>query len=242
MTPLDLVSAGRFTVPVIYLDNHVLGVVKPQNMLSQGDDTGDMDLLTAMKGYIGETFHKPGAVYLGLVHRLDRPVGGVMVLARTSKAAARLSAEIAGHRTQKRYLAVVKGHIGREMTLEDYLVKDERTGMVRVCAPDTPGAKDARLITRPLAYRNGLTLTEVTLLTGRAHQIRVQHKSAGFPLWGDNRYGDGKRGESIALWAWSLTVTHPTLKTPLCLRALPPREGAFAPFYDCLEALYGQEK
>ena len=235
--PIDTVRAGRFTVPVLYLDNHVLGVVKPRNMLSQADQTGDLDLLTAMKAYIGETFHKPGAVYLGLVHRLDRPVGGVMVLARTSKAAARLSAEIADHRARKRYLAVLKGHMPTEATLEDALVKDERTGMVRVCDPGEPGAKTARLVTRPLAYRDGLTLAEVTLLTGRAHQIRVQHAHAGFPLWGDARYGGGQPGEAVALWAWRLDITHPTLKTPLSLEALPPRDGAFARFYDDMEAL-----
>ena len=224
---LDTVRAGRFAIPVLYLDNHLLGVVKPCNMPVQADASGDLDLLTALKGYIGETFHKPGAVYLGLVHRLDRPVGGVMIFARTSKAAERLSRDFQGHDLEKRYLAVVKGRLTGERTLEDWLAKDGATGMVRVCRPDEPGAKQARLITRPIAARENTTLTEVELLTGRAHQIRVQHMNAGFPLWGDARYGGGRPGEQIALWACRLTVTHPTLKTPVTLCAAPPDEGVW---------------
>lgn len=236
-TCIDVCRAGRFDIPILYLDNHVLGVVKPRNMLAQGDATGDVDLLTALKGYIGRRFGKPGNVYLGLVHRLDRPVGGVMVLARTSKAAARLSAQVAAHGVDKAYLCVVRGHMAGEMTLTDWLFKDERTGMVAVCAEDDPGAKQARLITEPLSFRDGLTLCRVTLLTGRPHQIRVQHAHAGFPLWGDARYGRGRPGEPIALWAWRLTITHPTLKRELTLSARPPIDGGFLPFKEDIEAL-----
>lgn len=232
--PIDVFSAGRFEVPILYLDNHVLGVVKPRNMLSQADDTGEGDLLSAMKAYIADRFNKPGAAYLGLVHRLDRPVGGVMVFARTSKAAARLSAEVARHQLQKTYLAVLQGELTGERSLCDWLSKDEKTGMVRVCGPDTPGAREAKLITRPIAVRGGLTLCQVTLLTGRPHQIRVQHQHIGLPLWGDARYGGGRPGEQIALWAWRLTLTHPTLKTELTLAAPPPRDGAWKAFADVL--------
>ena len=238
MTPIiDVCRAGRVEIPIMYLDNHVLGVVKPRNMLAQGDMTGDEDLLTALKGYIGRRFDKPGNVYLGLVHRLDRPVGGVMVLARTSKAAARLSAEIAAHTVDKTYLCVVRGRMEGEATLTDWLYKDERTGMVSVCDPDRPGAKRASLVTKALASYDGLTLCAVTLLTGRPHQIRVQHAHAGFPLWGDARYGRGKPGEPIALWAYRLRLTHPTLKTELTLAAIPPLDGGFTPFKEEIEAL-----
>ncbi len=237
MEILDTVRAGKFTIPVVYLDNHLLGVVKPCNMPVQADASGDLDLLTALKDYIGKRFNKPGAVYLGLVHRLDRPVGGVMIFARTSKAAERLSREFSQHQNDKRYLAVVKGSLGAPRDLEDYLIKDPKNGMVSVCGADTPGAKLARLYTQPLAEREGTTLTQVCLMTGRAHQIRVQHKNAGHPLWGDNRYGGGKPGEQIALWAWQLTVTHPTLKTPLTLTAQPPEEGIWPLYQDIWEAM-----
>ena len=237
MDYIDIVRAGRFEIPVLYLDNHLLAAVKPCNMPVQADSSGDLDLLTALKKYIGEKFNKPGAVYLGLVHRLDRPVGGVMVFARTSKAAERLSRDFAGHDLEKRYLAVVKGDLTAPTELDDYLVKDEKTGMVRVCGPETAGAKQARLRTSPVARRNGTTLTSVELFTGRAHQIRVQHKNAGFPLWGDARYGGGKPGEQIALWAYRLMVTHPTQKVPVALRVLPPKEGIWTQYADVLEEL-----
>ena len=235
--PLETVRAGKFDIPVLYLDNHLLGVIKPCNMPVQADDSRDLDLLTAMKDYIGEKFQKPGAVYLGLVHRLDRPVGGAMVFARTSKAAERLSRDFAGHDLEKRYLAVVQGEMTEARELIDWLVKDVKTGMVRVCAPCDPGAKQARLKTTPIASRGGTTLVSVELFTGRAHQIRVQHMNAGFPLWGDARYGGGKPGEQIALWAYRLTVTHPTLKTPVTLCAAPPDEGAWTMYRAEMERL-----
>ena len=234
---IDTARSGKYEIPVLYLDNHLLGVVKPPNMPVQADDSHDPDLLTALKGYIGAKFQKPGAVYLGLVHRLDRPVGGAMIFARTSKAAERLSRDFAGHSLDKRYLAVLQGEMTEARTLDDCLVKDAGTGMVRVCSPGEPGAKRARLVTSPIAVRQGLTLAEVELLTGRAHQIRVQHMNAGFPLWGDARYGGGRPGEQIALWAYRLTVAHPTLKTPVTLCAAPPWEGAWRLFRGELERL-----
>ncbi len=226
----EIIRAGRFAVEVLYEDNHLLAVVKPPNLPAQADRSGDDDLLSILKRYIGQKYQKPGNVYLGLVHRLDRPVGGVMVFARTSKAASRLSAAFAAHAQDKRYLAVLQGELAGERTLEDWLVKDGATGTVRVVAPDSPGAKQARLATRPLASRDGLTLAEVTLYTGRAHQIRVQHAHAGYPLWGDARYGGGRPGQQIALWAASLRLEHPTRHEPMRFCAAPPHEGAWLKF------------
>ena len=227
---IDRVCAGRFVIGVLYGDNHLLVVVKPPNLPVQADRSGDDDLLSIMKRYIGNKYQKPGTVYLGLVHRLDRPVGGVMVLARTSKAAARLSAAFAAHEQDKRYLAVLQGTMTGERTLEDALLKDGRTGTVRVVSPEVPGAKNARLRTRPLGSREGLTLSEVTLYTGRAHQIRVQHAHAGFPLWGDARYGGGRPGQQIALWAASLALEHPTRHETMRFSAPPPKDGAWRAF------------
>jgi len=227
---IDTVRAGKFEIPVLYEDNHLLVVVKPPNMVVQADDTGDLDLLTALKQYIGEKYQKPGAVYMGLVHRLDRPVGGVMVFARTSKAASRLSEQFAAHHAGKIYLAVAQGIIDGEKRLTDYLKKDAKTGMVRAVGRDVPGAKQAILTTTPLAQAGGNTLVRVQLETGRAHQIRVQHQNMGHPLWGDARYGGGKPGQQITLWAYRLTLTHPTQKTEMTFTCLPPEKGAWQDF------------
>ena len=235
---IDCIRSGRFAIPVLYEDNHLLAVVKPPNLPVQADSSGDDDLLSILKRYIGQKYQKPGAVYLGLVHRLDRPVGGAMVFARTSKAAARLSKAFAEHTQDKRYLAVLQGTLDGPRALDDFLLKDGRTGMVRVVPADAPGAKRARLDTRPLAVRDGLTLAEVRLHTGRAHQIRVQHAHSGLPLWGDARYGGGRPGQQIALWAASLTLEHPTLHTVLTFAAPPPDEGAWRAFRDILEAYF----
>lgn len=231
---IERIQAGRFGVNVLYEDNHLLVVEKPANLPVQADSSGDDDLLSILKRYIGHKYQKPGSVYLGLVHRLDRPVGGVMVFARTSKAAARLSKDFAEHVQDKRYLAVVQGRVDRPAALTDWLRKDPATGMVRVVPEDAPGAKLARLETRPLACREDLTLTEVRLFTGRAHQIRVQHAHAGHPLWGDARYGGGRPGQQIALWAVSLSFEHPTRHDTLRFTSAPPTDGAWQWFQDVI--------
>ena len=233
---MEIIREGSFAIPVLYEDNHLLVVEKPANLPSQADSSGDPDLLSILKEYIGKKYNKPGAVYLGLVHRLDRPVGGVMVFARTSKAAARLSETFRVHAQDRHYLAVVEGKLNAPAELTDHLLKDGRTGMVRVVGPDAPGAKQARLITRPLAAREGLTLTDVRLFTGRAHQIRVQHAHAGHPLWGDMRYGHGEAGRQIALWAYRLVLEHPTRHEKLRFASRPPRTGAWTLFENEIDA------
>ena len=238
---IERVQAGKYAIDVLYEDNHLLVVVKPPNLPAQADSSGDDDLLSIMKRYIGNKYQKPGNVYLGLVHRLDRPVGGVMVLARTSKAAARLSAAFASHEQDKRYLAVLQGVLPGARTLEDDLVKDGATGMVRVVPAGAPGAKHARLTTRPLAAREGLTLAEVTLYTGRAHQIRVQHAHAGYPLWGDARYGGGRPGQQIALWAASLAFEHPTRHEAMRFTSAPPDQGAWRAFRGEIDGYFKEE-
>jgi 23S rRNA pseudouridine1911/1915/1917 synthase len=232
---IDQAVAGSFEIPILHLDNHLLVAVKPPNLPSQADRSGDIDMLTALKDYIGRKYDKPGAVYLGLVHRLDRPAGGVMAFARTSKAAARLSAAFAGREVDKRYLAIVQGEMAGPVELSHYLVKDEATGTVHGAEEGETGAKLARLCTKPLACRNQTTLVEVQLFTGRSHQIRVQHLLIGHPLWGDSRYGGGRPGQQLALWAHSLALAHPTLKAQLCFCATPPAVGAWEPYRDVLE-------
>ena len=224
MNTIDLISAGRFRVPVLYEDNHLLVVVKPANLPTQADASGDDDLLNILKRYIGEKYQKPGNVYMGLVHRLDRPVGGVMVFAKTSKAASRLSEAFAKHEQDRKYLAVLQGELREKREMVNYLLKTE-TGKnkftVQTVPENTPGAKRAVLESEPIQIKNGHTLTQVTLYTGRAHQIRVQHAAAGFPLWGDARYGNGKPGQQIALWAFRLSFKHPTKDETLTFTVLP---------------------
>lgn len=200
---------------VLYEDNHLLVVCKPCNVPVQGDASGDDDLLSAMKRYIKQKYNKPGEVYLGLVHRLDRPVGGAMVFARTSKAAQRLTEQVKSRRMGRTYWAIVRGNPPQSGTLTHYLLKDERSNTTRTVEKGTPGAKEAILDYHVLARSGGLSLCEIKLRTGRSHQIRVQFSSSGWPLWGDARYGGGKPGEQIALWGRYLELEHPTQRAPM---------------------------
>ena len=206
---------------ILYEDNHVLVAVKPPNMLSQADRTGDMDLLSLLKDYIREKYHKPGNVYLGLVHRLDRPVGGLMVFARTSKAAGRLSAQMREHDMGREYLCVAVGEAQDTFTLTDYLNHDEIRNREVVCEADEKGSKLAILHGRCIDRREGTSLVAIRLETGRKHQIRAQMSNAGLPLWGDNRYGEGMTGQQIALWGYKLTFEHPVSHEKMTFHAMP---------------------
>lgn len=197
------------TADILYEDNHVIVAVKPPNLLSQADRSGDGDMLSLLKEYIREKYRKPGEVYLGLVHRLDRPVGGLMVFARTSKAAARLSAQLQKHDVGREYLCVCERTMAQSLDLTDWLLKDKRKNHVAVVPENTPGAQKAILHAAPLQAVDGLTLCAIRLETGRSHQIRVQMAHAGHPLWGDNRYGHGVPGQQVALWGYRLTFEHP---------------------------------
>ena len=194
-------------INIIYEDNHLLVVEKPVNIPVQSDDSKDDDLLTILKSYIKEKYNKPNNVYLGLVHRLDRPVGGIMVFAKTSKAAARLSKQIQQHEFKKTYLAICcTNKLKKQDTLTNYLLKDHKTNMVK---EDKKG-KIAILDYELLAVKNDLSLVKINLKTGRSHQIRVQFSLIDAPLYADQRYNkNAAKNKQIALFASSISFKHP---------------------------------
>ena len=208
-------------IKVIYEDNHLLVVEKPINIPTQEDNTKDKDLLTILKEYIKEKYNKPGNVYLGLIHRLDRPVGGIMVFAKTSKSASRLSDQIRRKDFKKIYNAVVIGKIEKEGRLEDYLLKDVKRNIVKV----DPKGKEAILKYKKIKEKEGLSLVEIELETGRSHQIRVQMSNNKTPLFGDQKYNKtAKVGEQIALFAKKIEFEHPVSKERLTFELeLPDR-------------------
>lgn len=204
---------------VLYEDNHIIVVVKPINILSQSDITGDIDMLTIIKEYIKEKYQKPGNVYLGLVHRLDRVVGGVMVFAKTSKAASRLSESIRKNSFHKDYLVICHGKVDKKNTFIDYLEKKDNFSTV---VTDKNHGKLSELSYELIDYNSklDLSLVKVNLKTGRHHQIRVQFASRFHPLVGDNRYGRDNEKE-IGLFAYKLTFNHPTRKELMTFSYLP---------------------
>ena len=213
---------------IIHEDNHIIVLIKPHNVLSQGDETGDENLVDMLKNYLKEKYNKPGNVFVGLVHRLDRPTGGLMVFAKTSKAAERLSKNIQDGEIEKYYLAALSG-VPKEKaaTLMNYLDKDEVSNTVKVLDFAKVGAKKAELRYKLLESTedNKLSLVDVELLTGRSHQIRVQMSHIGHPVVGDSKYGK-KAGASthMALWAYRLRFVHPTTKQALVFVAYPDSE------------------
>lgn len=225
---------------VIYEDNHIIVVEKPVNIPSQGDKTGDVDLLTIVKQYIKEKYQKPGNVYVGLVHRLDRPVGGVMVFAKTSKAASRLSNQVREKQFQKTYITIVNGKMEQNQgTLEDYLLKDERNNKSKVAIEGIKNSKLAVLDYEVLKYDEQLDLSvlKIHLHTGRHHQIRVQLSSRNHSIYGDQKYGGRGHGKQLTLWAYELKVFHPTSNEELTFYSLPKKIGS----WKILEDIQGLE-
>lgn len=217
-------------IKVIYEDNHIIVVEKPVNVPSQSDKTGDMDVLSMIKEYLKEKYHKSGNVYLGLIHRLDRPVGGVMVYAKTSKAAARLSEQVREKMMEKKYLSIVDGKMEKESSiLEDYLWKNESTNLSKIVKEGTKNAKYAKLEYRVIKYEKEINLSvlEIKLYTGRHHQIRVQFSSRNHSIYGDQKYGTRGKGKQIALWAYELSFEHPITKKRLTFKSVPEKIGSW---------------
>lgn len=207
---------------IAYEDNHIIVVVKPQNVPSQADESGDEDLLTQVKKYVKEKYNKPGEAFIGLVHRLDRPTGGLMVFARNSKSAERLSKQLQNGEFEKVYYAVTMGNMKlKEDRLTHYLKKDEKNNIVRICPPLETGAKKAELIYKVLDKVGDKSLVEVKILTGRSHQIRVQLSSIGYPIYGDMKYGKNPVKGNLALWAGRLSFTHPVTKEKMVFVVSP---------------------
>lgn len=219
-------DGGKVTkVKIIYEDNHLLVALKPSGILAQSDGSKTEDMLTLLKQYLKEKYQKPGNVYLGLVHRLDKPVSGLMVFARTSKAAARLSEQIRNHQFEKEYLAIVEGTVKETDTLEDYLEKKDFHGVIST----KEKGKYASLTYHLLATKKNHSLVEIKLKTGRYHQIRVQFASRGWPLLGDEKYG--KKGAfPIALQAHQLAFFHPITKEKMTFTNVVKNEGYWTEF------------
>ena len=209
---------------ILFEDEYILAAVKPQGMPSQPDKTGDPDLLSLLEERTGQS--------LGLLHRLDRPVGGVILFAKDKKAEAVLAADLQDNKLNKRYLTVLCGRLSQEEgKMEDYLLKNARTNLSEVVSKDRKGAKKAVLHYKRLTEKETdtgwLTLAEIKLETGRHHQIRVQTSHAGVPIWGDKKYHKNfpKRGKTdIALWSYLLEGVHPETKQPFIFKALPEKE------------------
>lgn len=209
---------------IIYEDNHLIVVIKKPNIPVQLDESNDLDLQSIIKKYLKIKYNKKGNVYLGIVHRLDRPVGGIMVFAKTSKAASRLSKSIQNHEFKKEYLAVIKGKIPPNGTLKNFLARKDKKAYVTT----KDKGKYAELSYQVIAKKEDFNLLKIDLKTGRHHQIRVQFQNIGFPLFGDQFYGE-KNKEQIALFAYKISFNHPVTKELLTFSALPDY-GAFTKF------------
>ena len=219
------------TIPVLYEDNHVLAVIKPPGIPSQEDDSGDMDMLTLLKQDLKQRHNKPGNVFLGLLHRLDRPVGGAMFFAKTSKAASRMSESIRSRSFDKTYICVLQGVPAAKFAkLTHYLIKDAKRNQVTVYDRPVQGAKEAVLSYAIIASTPSHSLAAVKLHTGRSHQIRAQMSHIGNPLVGDLKYGAAgvEDFSDIALWSASLMIPHPVTKEPVKVSSLPGPSGPWS--------------
>lgn len=213
---------------ILFEDNHLLVINKPAGMLAQGDDTGDASVLDTLKAFIKIRDQKPSAVFLGLVHRLDRPTSGVMVLAKTSKALARLNKQFAEKTTQKRYWAMVTGTPADSPTrLVHYLLRKPAQNKSYAYPKEVPNSKRAELVYTKKQVLDRYTLVEIELLTGRHHQIRAQLSTVGLIIKGDLKYGAARPNKdgSIHLHARTLCISHPTLKEPITFTAPPPKDN-----------------
>lgn len=224
------IEENEINLKIIYEDNHIIVVEKPANIPSQGDKTGDLDMLTIIKAYLKEKYNKPGNVYLGLVHRLDRPVGGVMVFAKTSKAAARLSEQVREKVFKKKYLVIVNGKFEEKKgTLKDYLLKNERLNKSRVVEEGTKNSKYAELDYEVLKYdkEQNLSLLKINLHTGRHHQIRVQLSNRNHSIYGDAKYNGRGSARQLYLWAYELTIQNVISKEEMTFTAIPEKQKAW---------------
>ena len=208
---------------VLYEDNQIVVVIKPQNVPTMPDESKNLDMLSMVKAYIKEKYNKPGEAFVGLVHRLDRPTGGIMVFARNSKAAKRLSEQFSTHKVEKVYYAITIGVVKiKTQNLTNYLKKDEKENIVKIVPMSEQGAKKAELVYKVLEDNGKESLLEVKILTGRSHQIRLQLSNIGYPLVGDVKYGKEKGLTSnLGLWAGKLSFVHPTTKEKMVFMACP---------------------
>lgn len=208
---------------VLYEDNQIIVVIKPQNVPTMADESGDEDMLSRVKAYVKEKYNKQGEAFIGLVHRLDRPTGGIMVFARNSKSAKRLSEQFSTHSVEKVYYAVTNGSVKiKSQKLTNYLKKDEKENIVKIVPMSEKGAKKAELVYKVLDDNGKESLLEVKILTGRSHQIRLQLSNIGFPLVGDVKYGKAKGSTTkLGLWAGRLAFDHPTTKDRMVFVACP---------------------
>ena len=210
---------------VLYEDNHIIVVVKPFNVPVQEDSSKDLDMITIIKKYLKEKYNKPGNVYLGLVHRLDRPTYGVMVFAKTSKAASRLSMEVRNRNIKKTYLAIVHGKTKKNEKLIDYISKDNKSNSSYI---DNVNGKESILEYNTLYYdeKDDLSLIKVNLETGRHHQIRLQMSNINHPLYGDQRYRTNDK-KQLALVSYKLEFIHPVTKDIISFEKLPEKRGVW---------------
>lgn len=208
---------------ILFEDNHIIVVEKPANIPSQEDKTGDLDMLTLIKEYLKEKYNKPGNVYLGLVHRLDRPTAGIMVFAKTSKAASRLSEEIRNNRLIKKYRAIVKGETDNSGIMEDYLKKNQRLNKSFVTNSKDKLGKLAKLEYKKIRYNQetNTSLVDINLITGRHHQIRVQFLERGHPVYADSKYDKPYKNQNLKLYAYYLSFKHPTKDEILEFKYIP---------------------
>jgi 23S rRNA pseudouridine1911/1915/1917 synthase len=215
---------------ILFEDNHLIAVNKRAGDLVQGDQTGDTPLPDYLKTYIKEKYNKPGNVFLGVIHRLDRPTTGVVLFARTSKGLERMNAAFKNRQTQKSYWAIVEGQLEGSKTLLHYLKKNPKNNKSTAFLRPEEGAKDAKLTYKSLNIGDRYTLVEIELHTGRHHQIRSQLAAIGHPIKGDVKYGArrAERDKSICLHARNLKFSHPTTKETIAITAETPE--SFKPF------------